>query len=132
MPLANVTTHREEILEVMADRSHMQTLTGNFLESAYFTADSAQHKFVRPGLIVAKNTATKKYTPWNASPSYGPGSNLAVGVLDVPLMDVSLEDAAISPVFHGKLIEAHCYVYGGVLGVIPTAVKDALEQIEWV
>lgn len=131
MPVVNQTVHREEVLTVVADRSHMQTLTGNFLDAAYFTLDSSQHKYIRPGLIVAQETNTKKYVPYNASALYGVGSDTAVGVLDV-FVDATLEDPTISPVYHGKLIEAHCYAWGGALGTVAAGVKSALVMVKWV
>lgn len=131
MPIVQTQTDREEILEVMADRRHVLRLKSNFLDAAYFTLDSSQHKYVRPGLILAQETNTNKYVPYNVSALYGVGSDTAVGVLDV-FVDATLEDPAIAPVAHGKVIEAHSYVWGGALGTVAAAIKTDLDDIHWV
>ena len=105
----------------------------NWLDSSYFVAGDNGQKEVYPGLIVAKNTSTYKWVPYNASASYGPGSdgtNSVLGVLDT-FEDVSWGDQAVAPVFHGKVIERHCYVFGQDLDSVTAAVKSALADIEW-
>ncbi len=131
MPIAPVTIHREEILEVMADRAHLLRTKDNWLDKNYFTEDTNGQKYVRPGLVVARHTTTKKYVPYNASALYGAGSDTAVGILDT-FEDATLDDPAIAPVMHGKAIEAHCYQWGGALGTVAAGVKTNLAQIEWV
>lgn len=131
MPIAQTRTHREEILEVMADKTHKMTLTDNFLDRNYFTDDSAGQRYIRPGLIVAQETNTNKYVPWNASASYGVGSDTAVGILET-FEDATQGDPVVAPVFHGKVIEAHAYAWNGTLGTVAAAVKTSLSMIEWV
>lgn len=132
MPIEQVRTDREEIREVVADRTHVMLLTSNFLDRAYFTDDAASQRYVRPGLILAKETNAGTYVPYNASALYGVGSDTAVGVLDV-FQDATTESPAIAPVFHGKIIESLCYLWGdATLGTVPAAVKTALTMIEWV
>lgn len=131
MPIAPTTTHREEILEVMADRSHMLRAIDNQLDRNYFTDDSSGQRYVRPGLVLARESTTNKYVPYNASALYGSGSDTAVAMLD-KFVDVTLDDADIAPVMHGKFIEDNCYIWGGATGTITSAVKTSLVMIEWV
>lgn len=105
----------------------------NWLDSSKFVAGDNGQKEVMPGLIVARNTSTYKWVPYNASASYGPGSdgtNSVLGVMDT-FEDVSWGDQAIAPVFHGKVIERHCYVFGQPLDSVTSTVKTALPDIEW-
>jgi hypothetical protein len=133
MPIApTITVHREEIQAVVAEPSHVSRLASNFLDKSYFNTDAAGQVIVRPGLILGQNSTSKKYTPYSAGNCYGPGSNAAVGVLEV-IQDCTYDEPLISPVWHGKLIEDHCYVYGATTkGSIPAAVKTALDDIAWV
>lgn len=131
MPVQQSRRNREEFLQVLADDAHVMRLNSNWLDRAYFTDDDAQQRIVRPGLIVAQETNTKKYVPYNASALYGVGSDTAVGILEV-VQDATQEDPSVSPVFHGKVIEAHAFVWNGTLGTVPAAVKTSLNMIEWV
>lgn len=132
MPIQQRQTDREEILEIFVNRSHVQTLVDAPLDRNYFTDDSAQQRYVRPGLIVARETNSLKYVPYNASALYGVGSDTAVGILG-EFRDATQEDPVIDPAYHAKVIEAHCYVWGSVLGTaIPSAVKTSLNMVEWV
>lgn len=106
----------------------------NFLDSTYFVAGENGQKEVWPGLVVAQNTDTKKWVPYNVSASYGPGSDgtdSVLGIMDT-FEDVSLGDQAIAPIFHGKVIARHCYVFGGDLDTVTAAVKTALPDVEWI
>ncbi len=131
MAIQQVRVDREMIRQVLADSLHVQRLKSNHLDRSYYTDDAANQRYVRPGLIVAQETTTKKYVPYNASALYGTGSDTAVGVM-VEFQDATNEDPAVDPVFHAKIIEAHCYVWGGALGTVPAGVKTALNMIEWV
>lgn len=122
---------REEFNHVLMEPHLAQRLLDNFLDASYFTEDEAGEKRVDPGLVVAQETNTKKYVPYNASGLYGTGSDTAVGVLDKPYF-VTHDDVAVAPVYHGKLIEAHCYVWGVAEGTISGTIKSALNMIEWV
>lgn len=104
-----------------------------WLESSYFSLGTNGQKEVYPGLIVAQNTASYKWCPYSAAASYGPGTdgtNSVLGVMDT-FEDVSWGDQAIAPVFHGKVIERHCYVLGDDLGTISSTIKTKLPDIEW-
>lgn len=133
MPIAPTQTQqRAGVLPIVAEPDHVLRDKSNFLEKSYFTTAADNSVSVIEGMIVAKNSTTKKYTPYSATVSYGPGSDTAVGVLEVR-QDATYMDPAISPVAHGKVIEANCYVYGqNGTGSIPAAVKSALDDIIWV
>jgi len=121
---------RRSILEVK--QGHLfDRLISNFFDSTYAGEDSTGQKYVYPGLVVARDTDTNKFVPYSSGASYGTGSNTAVGVLD-EFLDVTMGDEAITPVYLGKLIEAHVYVYGVAVGTVSGAVKTALARIEWV
>lgn len=106
----------------------------NWLDSTYFVAGTNGQKEVFPGLVVAKNTSTYKWVPYNVDATYGPGSDgvdSVLGLLDT-FEDVSWGDQAIAPIFHGKVIERHCYVFGNDLDSVTAAVKTKLADIEWI
>lgn len=130
MPITPPTRWREEFLPVVADESHLLHGPSNFLITNYFNEDQFGQKIVRAGLIVAQ-LSDGRYTPWSAANAYGHGSLTAFGVLQDP-QDVTYDTAAIAPITHGQLVEAHCYVYGATTkGSIPAAVKTALDDIQW-
>lgn len=133
MPIAPTQTmEREEVQVVVAEPDHVLRLKSNWLDRSYFNADASGMVRVSPGLIVAQKSTDYKYVPYSASVSYGLGSDTAVGVLEV-IQDATYDDPAISPVVHGKLIEASCYVYGATSkGSIPAGVKSALDDIIWI
>lgn len=138
MPLAPTNiANREEVQAVVVDPAHVLRLQSNWLSSSYFSTDTLGEIRVNPGLIVALdgntgNSNQYKYVPYSASASYGPSSATAVGILEVIQFE-TYDEVAISPVVHGKVIEAHCYVYGATAkGSIPAAVKTALKNIIWV
>ncbi|MBD3284651.1 hypothetical protein GF395_04395 [Candidatus Uhrbacteria bacterium] len=125
--------HREEFLAVKIPGGFFDRRKSNWLDSQYFVEDSEGQKYVRPGLIVAQNTATYKWVPYNLAASYGAGSdgtNSKLGILDT-FEIVTLGDEAVAPLYHGKVIEEHCYVFGNGLDSITAAVKTALPDIEW-
>lgn len=106
----------------------------NWLDASYFVAGVDGQKTVYPGLIIAQNTSTYKWVPYNASASYGPGSdgtNSLIGILTT-FEDVTLGDQAVAPLYHGKVIERHCYVHGQALDSITSTIKTKLPDIEWV
>jgi len=131
MPIQQDQVSREEIREVFGNRSHIQTLLDNKLDRNYFTDDSTNHRYVRPGLILARETNTNKYVPYNVSALYGVGSDTAVGVLG-EFQDATVEDPVVAPAYHAKVIEAHAYVWGGDLGTVAAAIKTDLNMIEWI
>jgi hypothetical protein len=102
------------------------------LDSSYIAADGTTAlKYVYPGLVVAVDSTTGKYVPYSSGASYGTGSDTAVGVMD-EFLDVTQGDEAITPIWHGKLIEVYCYVYGMAAGTISAGIKTSLDDIEWV
>lgn len=135
--MANIlnTDQRRSFLAILGvGDSLVSRRASSWLDSSYFVAGANGQKEVFPGLIVAKNTESYKWVPYNVSASYGPGSdgtNSVVGVMDT-FEDVSWGDQAIAPVFHGKVIERHCYVFGQELDSVTAAVKTALPDIEWI
>lgn len=139
MPVILPEIHRQEILEVFAERTNVIRLKPNWLTRSYFGFDpsSTLEHLVLPGLILAESTDARLagyYVPYHVSAAYGAGSSTAVGVLG-QLVDLSWGDEAVAPVVHGKLIEAHCYVFGETQAsstTIAGAIKTALAQIVWV
>ncbi len=128
--ISSVTRGNAALREIKFEGPFMRLLS-NWLDSSYFATDASGNKYAYPGLVLAKDTATNKYVPYSSTTSYGTGSNTAVGVLD-RVMDVSLGDEAIAPIYHGALVEAYCFVYGGALGTISGTVKGHLADIKWI
>jgi hypothetical protein len=125
---------RRSILAVKAVGGLFDRRLSNWLDASKFVVGENGQKEIYPGMVVAQNTSTYKWVPFSEAGSYGPGSdgeNSKVGIMDT-FEDVSWGDAAIAPLYHGKVIERHCYVFGGELGDIPAAVKTALPDMEWV
>lgn len=111
---------------------HFDRLKSRWLDSSYIAADGTTAlKYVYPGLVVAVDSTTGKYVPYSSGASYGTGSDTAVAVMD-EFLDVTQGDEAITPIWHGKLIEQYCYVYGAAASNIPAAVKTSLAEVEWV
>lgn len=137
MPII-VSKQRQEFLTILADNMHfMRAMKSRFLDVTYFTDqmgnDPDRELVIPPGLVVALESSTKKYVPWNTSALYGVGSDTAVGVMDRFEIKPTHDDPVIDPITHGTLIEAHCWVYGSPLGTaIPAGVKTALDDIQWV
>ena len=123
----NVGPHRT----VVANATTIRKLVGSHFDKTYgYLTTSINQRLVYEGLIVARNTITYKFVPYSAGATYGTGSDTPVGVLEHRL-DVTHFDKATAPIYHGELVEDHCYVYGSNLGVIPAAVKTALSEIHW-
>jgi hypothetical protein len=118
-------------LQVKHGKDHNRLLS-NWLDAQYIAADSTTQKYVEPGLVVGQDGVTWKYVPYNVVPgTYGSYCATPVGVTD-ELVDETLGDVSVTPIFHGMLIEAYCYIYGSAKGNIPAAVKTALADIKWV
>jgi len=129
MPFRTERTHRQ-VYDVLRD-NHFSVHKSRVFDSSYIAADTYQNKYLYPGMILAKDSSTNKYVPYNAAASYGTGSNTAVGVL-VDFWDMTYGDKIVAPVWHAAVREDYCFVYGGALGTVPAAVKTALDDIEWV
>lgn len=131
MPIVPESRWREEYPSPVADMSHLMHKKSGFLVRSYFNEDQFGQIIVRPGMVLALNSAGK-YTPYSATAAYGVGSDTAAGILQDP-QDATYDEPAITVIVHGKLTEAHCYVYGATSrGNIPAAVKTTLALIEWV
>lgn len=134
--MANIVNQgtRRSFLAIRAVASLFDYRQSNWLDSSYFVAGANGQKEVYPGLVVAKNTVSYKWVPYNSGAAYGPGSDgtdSVLGVLDT-FEDVTLGDQAVAPLYHGKVIQRHCYIFGSTLGNITAGVKNALPDIEWV
>jgi hypothetical protein len=131
--MANILNQgmRRSFLAILGVGDNLISRRGsNFLDSSYFVAGSNGQKEVYPGLIVAQDTDTMKWVPYSATASYGTGSDTAKGVMDT-FEDVTWGDQTIAPIFHGKVIARHCYVFGEDLDSVSNAVKTALPDVEW-
>lgn len=129
-----LSRHREEYNEIKVPGTFYDRKISNWLASTYFAEDGVTgQKYIREGMIVAKHPdwLDGKYVPYSEAASYGDSSDVAVGVLDERMI-LTFGDEATAPLYHGQLIEKHCYVYGGTVGVIPTAAKATIPDIDWV
>lgn len=131
MPYRQIREHRQGY-NPLVDANHLSIEKSRLFDSSYLVANSYGEKWLYGGMIVAVDTDTAKYVPWHASASYGTGSDTAVGVTIEPMMELTYGDIGIAPVWHAKVREQYCFVYGGALGTIPAAVKTALDDILWV
>ena len=129
MPIVTTRRHRQ-VLTVVRD-NHFFGGKSRFFDTSYIAANSYSEKYLYPGMVLALDSDTEKYVPYNESASYGTGSDTAVGVLS-KVFDVTYDAYMVQPVVHGALIEDRCFVYGGDIGTVPSAVKTALKMIEWV
>jgi len=110
-----------------------------WFDSSYIPTDANGNKYLDPGLVVAVAIVatdatygnTYAYVPYNAAASYGTGSNIAKGVLDVRL-NATLGAEAVTPIYHGQLQQRNCYVLGVAKGTISATVKSQLPDIDWV
>lgn len=128
MPYMTERRHKA-ILNVVAS-GHADYLTPRAFLATYIPENSYGDRFVYPGLVVA--LSGHYYVPYNSSASYGTGSDTAVGILTTPVDATMDQEPVISPMYHGQVVEDHCYVLGSSLGSIPAAVKTDLNMIEWV
>ena len=132
MPYRITGFAREEILAVKVTFvGEMRALANAFDSSHILESGLDGQKYVYPGMIVAQDTTTYKYVPYNSSAAYGTGSDTAVGILD-EMLELTNGDQACTPVVHGQFIEAHCRVYGLTRGVISSTIKTHLKDIQWV
>lgn len=102
-------------------------------DSTYLVADSYGNKFLYPGMVVAyKDTNEDEYVPYNASASYGTSSDAPVGIA-YTMYDCTFEKQVIAPASRAAVVEANCYVFGGAVGTIASAVKTAagMKLFQW-
>ncbi len=133
MPYNSLThiIHRENIHQIKMPKSTYERKLSNWVDRSYFVEDAQGQIYVKPGLILAQDTTSYKYVPYNSGAAYGTGSDTAVGVLDI-LLNLTLGEEDTSPIFHGSLIEAYCYFLGGADGAISSTIKTQLSDINWV
>ena len=128
----NYTFSHAPIRQIKMVGTHFERKLSNWLDSSYIPVNTETgEKLARPGMILAIDSDTNKYVPYNSGASYGTGSDTAVAVLDT-LEDVTLGDVGIAPIYSGQLIESFCYILGGEEGTVSAGVKTALDEIEWV
>jgi hypothetical protein len=72
------------------------------------------------------------YVPYNAASSYGAYSAYARGIL-YALYDFTFESQIVAPATRAAAVEQYCWIYGGTLGDISDAVKEAvgMKLIQW-
>lgn len=103
-------------------------------DSTYLSADSYGNNFLYPGLLVAFNSEKTKYVPWNASASYGTYSAYLEGIL-YTLYDFSFQEQVVAPATRCAAIVDNCWIYGGTMGDIPLAARQAASiqgvHIQW-
>lgn len=132
MALAIRTTRRHrKPLQVLRDNHFSQREDREFDGSSYIELNSYQERMVFAGMIVALSSVNSKYVPFSEGASYGTGSDTAVGILHEDY-DMTYVNRIVAPVWHGILIEERCYVYGGAVGTVPSAVKTSLDDVQWV
>ena len=131
MPFRTARTHRQ-VYNVLRDLHVSQESSRPFYAS-YIAYNAYQERYIYPGMIVAVSyiSGCYYYVPYSAAGSYGAGSAAAYGVL-WHVHDLTYGDKMIAPTWHAIAIESKCFISGGALGVVPAAVKTALDDIRWV
>ena len=117
-------------LEVLAS-PHFDTYESRFFDRTYVPEDTNGERWLYAGMVMALNHATQKFVPYSSGASYGAGTDTPVMVNTEPY-DMTFGEKVVTGTFHAQLVERNCYLYGGARGVIPAAVKTALQQIQWV
>jgi len=130
MAPTRTTFTRKIHLEVLAS-PHFFTYESRFFDRTYVPKDANDERWLYAGMVSALNHTTQKFVPYSATASYGSGSDVPVMVTTVPY-DMTFGEKVATGVSHAQLVEQNCYLYGGARGVIPAAVKTAMQQIEWV
>lgn len=112
-----------------------------WFEETYFPVDAQGNRYIDPGLVFAVAVMSTSATygdvvaavPYVSDASYGTGSDVPVGILDIRL-NATLQAEAVAALYHGQLRERNCYVVENLptKGSIPAAVKTALPDIDWV
>lgn len=118
--------------QILADVTHVLREKSGAVYTSYFNEDPDQNETIVPeGLIIAKRDADGRYAPYHPSKAYGDGTDTAVGILDQREFATN-SDPIVDPVTHGKVIEAHCLVYGSSRGTISDTIKSQLKGIHWI
>lgn len=116
------------------DSSHQMGDSG-VLTDVGLTADTYGHKILKPGTVLAKITGSSfatygKLIAKVATPSYGPGSNVAKGLLR-NYVDLANGDLVVAFVTHGRVRES-LVTDQGTTGTVQAATKTSLPLIEWI
>jgi len=116
------------------DSSHQMGDSG-VLTGLGLVADTYGHKILKPGTVLARITGSD-YPSYNklisrvATPSYGPGSNVAKGILR-NYVDLADGDLVVAYVTHGRVREA-LVTDQGTTGTVQASTKTSLPLIEWI
>lgn len=129
MLIRSSRTHR--VPRTVLRDNHFVKRESRWFDSSYIAANEYLEKYVYAGMILAVDSGTGYYVPYNVSAAYGTGSDTAVGVLHEDY-DMSYAGYMVEAVWHGTLIESLCFIYGGAIGTVSNAVKTALDDIVWV
>ena len=97
-------------------------------------ADTYGHKVVWPGTVIAKVTGSHLPTYGKcvvrlAAPTYGPGSDVAWGLLR-NIADLTGGEQVVALVTWGHVRTAHI-TDAGTVGAVAAATKAALPHIQW-
>lgn len=116
------------------DTTSHYTADSATMNSDAVAADTYGNKVVYPGTILARILAAERPTYRQvmvrvSTPTYGPGSDEAVGILR-DTVDLTLGNKLVSFVTHGRVREGLCKD-AGTVGTVAAAVKTALSLVEW-
>jgi hypothetical protein len=117
-----------QVFHVLAD-SHFSKTESRMFDRTY-VAEEVNTRWIYPGMILAVNN-DGNFVPYNAAGAYDLGSNEPAGVNHL-LYDITYGNQIVSGIWHGKVVQDLCFVYGGTLGSISAAIKTALDDIKWV
>ena len=117
------------------DNSRHYTVDSALMNPNGVAADTYGNKVVYPGTILSKVLGSVLPTYQEvmvrvSTPTYGPGSDVAIGVLR-EIVDLTRGEKIVSYVTHGFCREAVCKDVGTV-GTVAAATKTALSLIQWV
>ena len=110
---------------------HYDTYESRMFDRTYLVDDANGDRWLYAGCVIAIDHPAGTFVPYSATASYGAGSDVPVAVTKEPY-DMTLGAKVVTGVFHARLVEQYCYVFGATRGAIPAAVKTALTLISWV
>lgn len=103
-------------------------------DSTYLPEDSYGNIYLYPGMLVAFNADQTKYVPWNEAGSYGVYSAYLEGLVHL-FYTHTHQEQIIAPATRAAAIVDNCQVYGGTLGEVPMAARNAQSiqgvQFQW-
>jgi hypothetical protein len=124
------TRQRMVHLQPLASQ-HYDTYESRMFDRTYLEDDVNNERWLYAGCVIALDHPAGTFVPYSAAASYGVGSDTPVAITKEPY-DMTEGAKAVTGVFHARMVEQYCYLYGGARGVIPAAVKAALTQVSWV